>query len=338
MKFRLLLYGGLCAALGLCAWLVLSHQRTRTLPPVAVQTAPAPVATPARTTPAAPSYAWHPLAETNTNAPDQEEMDQLVALIVNSAADYPARLNAAKQLPARLSAAALKQLYTFLQQSDPADAKQLNQVLKNEVMDYLCDLAPPPEGLLALLSQIYQDHGQDEVIRDYAVQHVVAFYQQAGGDAGMDTQEQKLELATARELLWSATTETDDSIGGTALLGLLHLSQQGWSGVDAQQLATTALKVAGDGGAGELARITALQVCGSLNTGDALAVVLGAVQSGGTLSIQISALGALGALGGKDQIPLLNSIIQNGNDRLVLPAQHALSQINLRLKQAAKNS
>jgi len=96
--------------------------------------------------------------------------------------------------------------------------------------------------------------------------------------------------------------------------------------------------MAGPATSGELTRITAIQVCAQLNVQDALPVIQAAVQNGQTMTVRISAIGALGSLGGAEVIPLLNSVLQGTEERLKLPAQHALNQIENRLQTQAKSS
>jgi HEAT repeat protein len=255
-----------------------------------------------------------------------------VKAIIDDNTGFQQRRQAVLALGKKLSDADREALYDFLRQHSSADGRQPEQVLKNELMNALCQMQPPPTGLRDLLTQLYQDSSQDLVLRDYAVQHLTAFYQQMGAAVGVEAQAQAEDLAQTRQTLWSALNDTDTSIAGTALLGLSQLSQAGWPGFDPNQIGAAALKMAGDSGAGELARITALQVCASLGTKDALPVILNAAQQGDTVPVQISAIAALGALGDAGEIPFLNRLLQGTNDRLRLPAQHALSQINARSK------
>jgi hypothetical protein len=105
-------------------------------------------------------------------------------------------------------------------------------------------------------------------------------------------------------------------------------------GLDQNKIAEAALNLAGNSSVSELTEITALQVCASLNVKDALSVVLGAAQQGQSDPVKISAIGALGSLGGSDQVPFLNSVLQGSDDRLKPAAQGALNQIQQRLRQS----
>jgi hypothetical protein len=250
----------------------------------------------------------------------------VIQKIVDPRADYKERLNAISSLSNHLTEVDWGELQLFLLKPDPMDKDQLGQVIKNQLLDVLCALNPPPNGLGDVLTKMYQDHQQDDVIRDYAVQHLAAYYEQ------ITTQHNSAKIQQAvQNVLWEAVNETSDSIGGTALLALKRLSQE-YAGFDQKRMAATALRMAGDYNAGELSHITAFQVCAQLGTTDALPVVLQAAQNGETVSVRISAVGALGSLGGADQIPFLNQLLQSGEERLQPAAHRALTQITLQQK------
>jgi hypothetical protein len=257
---------------------------------------------------------------------------------VDDQAGYDLRLAAIETIAGKLDDADREALYAFLRHKSGQDDVQLEQVVKNRLMDVLCALNPPPPGLLDLLTQIHHDPDQNVVLRDYAVQHVAAFYQQMEIATDVDPQDKSNGLAAARKILWDALTETNSSIAGTALLGLTRLARENPEAFDPRQIAGVAEQMAGPATSGELTRITAIQVCAQLNVQDALPVIQAAVQNGQTMTVRISAIGALGSLGGAEVIPLLNSVLQGTEERLKLPAQHALNQIENRLQTQAKSS
>jgi hypothetical protein len=285
-----------------------------------------PVATASRPVPATvlPSVSVPALAQSSP------ELSAVVKTILDGTG-YREREKALQGLTGKLTDADRGALYDFLRQHDSADDRQLGQVLKNDLMNVLCQMEPPPQGLRELLSQIYQDGSQNIVLRDYALQHMAAFYRQMASASGVDDQAD--ELKQAQSTLWGALANTDSSMAGTALLGLSQLSQQGWPGFEQDKISAAALKLAGESTAGELTRITAFQVCASLGNKDALPAVQAAAQQGETIPVQISAIAALGTLGGSEQIPFLNGVLEGNIDRLKLPAQHALGRIEQRLQQ-----
>jgi hypothetical protein len=255
-----------------------------------------------------------------------------IQTIADRNASYRTRLSACRSLSGPLTDADWAALKPFLLKPDGLDHGQLGQVIKNKLMDVLCSLNPPPAGLGEVLTAMYQDRGQDGVIRDYAVQHMTAYYEQLAVQDDSADARQDVE-----NVLWQAVNETYSSIGGTALLALKRLAQE-YPGLDQGKIAATALQMAQDNNVNELTHITAFQICAQLGTANALPIVAAAAKNGETIPVRLSAIGALGLLGGPEQLPYLNSVLAGTDDRLKLAAQHALQQITLRqASPAAKN-
>ena len=277
------------------------------------------------------------LTSSHLNHPygDLNAVSSAVRLIVDEQADYNARLAAIHEAITHLSDADRQALYTFLLQQSSLDGNQHGHVLKNMLMDGLCALNPLPTGLGDVLTGIYQDKSQNVVLRDYAVQHMVAFCEQM--EKTPDNGTKQNDLSKVQGVLWKALNETDSSIAGSALLGLELLSKE-QSGFDRNRIAKAALQLAGDKDTGELARITAFQVCAQTGLKDALPLLEQAAQQGQSIPIRISAIGALGTMGNAQAVPLLNTLLNGTEERLKLPAQHALAQIEFKQLQARATS
>ncbi len=252
-----------------------------------------------------------------------------VQKIVDRNGRYEERLQAIHLLSAHLSGADWAALQPFLLQPDQLDRGQLEQVIKNRLLDILCAQSPPPAGLGEILAQIYHDPRQNEVIRDYAVQHLAAYYEQI-----LEQPNDAPARQAVQDVLWEAVNEAGGSVGGTALLALKRISQL-TDAVDPVRVAKTALQLANAGSANELSHITAYQVCAQLGATEALPVVLQAAQNGETMAVRLSAIGALGLLGGPDQMAFLNAVLAGPEERLKPAAQHALNQIANRQTQPA---
>ena len=194
--------------------------------------------------------------------------------------------------------------------------------LRNEMMDKLVQQAALPPGLSDLLVAIYHDPAQDVVMRDYAVQHMAPAYERVSDQ----------EKANLRDTLWQATGETDTSIAGTALLALLDVvGPIASSGDDAAanhaRLADTAFKLAADDHCGELARITAVQVCGRMQIEQALPVLEQLAQTAPSIPLRIAATAALGDIGGTEAVQLLQRLAESPEPRQALAAQSALVRL-----------
>jgi hypothetical protein len=142
-----------------------------------------------------------------------------------------------------------------------------------------------------------------------------------------------VQQALLRGALWQATDETDSSVAGTALLGLLSIGQAD-SLVDGERLANTALKLAADDRCGELTRITAVQVCGRMGVRQSLPVVEQLTQQSPSISLRIAATAALGDYAinvGKGESAeaanLLKRIAESSDPRQGLAAESALRRI-----------
>lgn len=263
---------------------------------------------------------------------DLETLSPAIRPIVDEQAGYLARLSSARKGMTKLSDADRQGLYAFLLQRSPLDEGQQGHVLKNELLNALCALNPPPAGLGSLLAQMYRDRNQNVVLRDYAVQHLVSFYKQIERVAETERESWRGEQAQARDVLWEALGENDSSIAGTALLGLAQLSEERPQAFDRERIGAAALQLSGQG-AGELTRIAALQVSARLGINDARPVLMQTAQQGQSIPLRISAIGALGVLGDAQAVPLLNGFLEGPEERLRLPARRALQQIQLKERQ-----
>jgi|GEM_PF-1914731 len=243
----------------------------------------------------------------------------VIEIIVDDQAPYQKRLPAMDQL-GPMSENDWEQLKKYLLTPNSQDQIQQNQILKNRLLDVLCAMNPPPSELGDVLIQMYQDQKQVEVLRDYAVQHMSAYYEQVS---------QTINAAAIQDVLWQATSETSDTIGGTALLALQRLSDE-YPNFDKNKIASTALQMAQNLASTEPAQITSYQVCAQLNVPKALPVVLAAAQGGQTVPIKMSAIAALGQMGGPEQKLFLNSILAGSEERLKPAAQASLDKITSR--------
>jgi HEAT repeat protein len=216
-------------------------------------------------------------------------------------------------------------LQKYLLKPDAADENPQTRAAKNHLLDVLCAMNPPPAGFADTLIRIYRNHEQNDALRDYAVQHLAAYYEQVAGQPNSAH-----DLEVVQQVLWEAVKERGGSIRGTALLALKRLSQQYAAAFDQSQVATTALQMAADNFSGEATHITAYQVCAQLKVADSLPILLQAAEKGESISVRMSAIGSLGLLGGPEQIPYLESVVNGAEERLKPAARHALEQIKAR--------
>jgi hypothetical protein len=235
---------------------------------------------------------------------------------------FAERVKMVRALNADLKPNEVQAFYAYLlapAQSSTGE-RQGENWLRNVILDKLVEQSNPSADLPAVLVSIYQNQEQDIVMRDYAVQHMNPAYPRAN-------EEEKTALSRA---LWQATEETDSSIAGTALLALNDLARN-HPEFNRDQIAQTALKLAGDEHCGELARITAVQLCGQKQVTQAATLVLQLAQSASSMPLRIAAIAALGDLGDQDAETFLQGIAAGGEDRLKPAAQTALKRLEKRL-------
>jgi hypothetical protein len=256
---------------------------------------------------------------------------------------FAERVSAVRVIKTELTEQEVEAFHRYLQTpaKDSQDPVGENW-LRNVMLDEIVQQAVLPRGFSDLLVAIYQDTAQDVVARDYAVQHMAPVYERVSA-----SEQAKLQAA-----LWQATTETDTSIAGTALLALLGVV--GGSGsvlidsgadatervppVDKVRLAQTALKLAANDRCGELARITAVQVCGRMAVEQALPVVQQLAQEAQSMPLRIAATAALGDFRVPAATNLLVGLAESSDPRQALAAQSALRRFTVNSSMLAKRA
>lgn len=240
------------------------------------------------------------------------------------------RVRAIRALGSNLSAEEFESLYNYVLVPSHVDSReQRNEYwLRNEIMDKLAGQEAVPAGLADVMAKVFQDRQQGTVMRDYAIQHIPPIY------ARVSAEEQEGLRAT----MWRGAGETDSSIAGTSLLALLKISRELAStptadgALDDQakervRLEQAALRLASDEQCGELARITAVQICGRLGVEPALSVVGRLAQGAPSIPLRIASIAALGDIGGEQAEALLQQLAQDPEVRLVPATRSALRRL-----------
>ncbi len=243
--------------------------------------------------------------------------------------NFWARLAAVHQLDKNLNHQECQALYKLVR-TKPAPNRSFasdDHVLKNDILDVLCRQAVPPTDLGNVLTEICRDSEQETVMRDYALQHLVVWLERlrpSGSSAS-----EPMSATRFFEVFWDTMSETNSSIAGTALLGLRRLAAS-YPTLDRQRIARMALRLVEQEDTGELSRITAIQVCAEGGVHEALPAVLGVARYASTTALQISAVAALGSLGGAEEVPFLKALATNGPIRLRPAARTALLRMEHR--------
>jgi len=234
--------------------------------------------------------------------------------------DFFGRLEAVKRLGNSLKEEERQALIDFLRTYQEEGVRERRGVLKNDIILVLKKQLRFPADLEGTLMEIFQDPQQDPVVRDYALQHLSTMYERATAKD------------TIKQLLWDGLNEVETSIAGSALLALERWHGLG-AGIEQSQLELAALQLARNQNASELSRITAIQVCAHLKLKEVLSTVVSLVQSKTSLPLQISAVAALGELGGADNRQILETLSLSAGARIQPAAQLALRRLNQHLGQ-----
>jgi hypothetical protein len=220
-----------------------------------------------------------------------------------------------------LSPAECRALAEFV--ADPTSDENLERMasIKNSVMNILARQENLPDRWERLLQRLVEDESQHAVIRAYALQHLFAWYEEQPG-SGVDRAELRAVGRTFREM----ADHSEGSIAATALLGLCHLAGRD-PAVDAGQVAEKARAILEAPERDPLLEITAFQVAALLNQTDDLVRALEVAQSGPTIASRVSAVAAVGALGGRDELPMLERLMDDPNASVRVAARAAIARL-----------
>lgn len=202
------------------------------------------------------------------------------------------------------------QAYAFLRLPHSGDAWEAVQ--KNNLMNVLREQVLPPPGLAALLAEMVASESLSLTVRDYALQHLVAFYPRG--------EDQRIIIDTIR----SALGQVQTSMAGTAMLGLRRLDPVDNS-ITPDEVRAAARSIALNERAGELARLTAIRLCGEFGMEEVLPEVRSIVLHEKKTLLRVAAIGALGELGGRKDEALLTPFVDGNQSVLRNAAETALA-------------
>jgi len=177
---------------------------------------------------------------------------------------------------------------------------------------------------------MYKDKSHDAVWRNYTIQFLAPYYEKrwpAGSAVNMADPERQAILDT----LWEALLEKDGPIAGTALIGVELLSRT-HSEIDKGRMRKAACDLALDDACGVESRIAAIQICGMIDSREALPTVRTLAQAGEVTPLRIASIAALGRLGSSDDEDLLQSLAAGSEQYPRKAAEAALKRLRKRLK------
>lgn len=192
--------------------------------------------------------------------------------------------------------------------------------VKNDLLDKLIAQKSMPPGLGEQIVEMYRNKGNDQLWRDYCVQHMTLYHWARWPDGKAPRDDKEAEAI--RAALWEAVEETDGTIAATALLGLERLSRTDKL-IDRARVESKALIYAGGASYPSITRTTALQVCAEMGLKEILPAARLVARDAKEPALRNSAIAAIGRLGSLDDVSLLEKISADSHDPLVKKAAAA---------------
>ncbi len=193
--------------------------------------------------------------------------------------------------------------------------------LKNEVLNVLGHDDSARVQLARVLISVARNDSQDVVLRDYAVQHLVACARAAQNNKAI------LHTTIAPVLRGFVTART--SLAGTAILGL-HRMDEAESEMERQDIDRLALELAADDGVAPDIRMTAIQVCANRHLESVIPIAEAALQNSTSTGLRMSSIAALGMLGTERHIAMLTAL-QTSDSALKPAISEALRRLQIRI-------
>ncbi|MEO0511221.1 MAG: hypothetical protein AAF065_15330 [Verrucomicrobiota bacterium] len=241
---------------------------------------------------------------------------------------YAVRIAAAHALPEDLTPVELgivRESILLGAQPEGLGYRQWHALFNDTLNALVLEQSRPVAQLPELLRTIIAEGERDPVIRDYALQHLLAFAEHRMGP------QERLALL---EALWPGLAGSADqaqTLPGTYLLALTHAQgQAGWPGKETT--AARAWEVLQNEQTHVLTRITALQICGKLGYPGALP--LSREIAGGRdahMTLRTAAIATIGDLGGASELDFLNDLHSRTPARLRVAIEAARTRIDSRL-------
>ena len=207
-------------------------------------------------------------------------------------------------------------LLEFLARKSSDDSLPADQLvaLKNEVVNKLKNQERDPVELIRALVAMFGDVTQDEVWRDYCIQHLGTLYKAAEG----------ADREAVKKLFLQATDLKQGSIPGTALIALAN---NAGSDIASQAVAAKAIVIAEDVLYGDAARITALQIAAKQNDARILSVARETAFGSVSAPLRVSAIAVLGMMGDKTDLTKLEPLASSTDIRLRTAATAAVKKL-----------
>ena len=150
------------------------------------------------------------------------------------------------------------------------DSETLSEL--NQLMDELLDLPTIPSDYGETMAALYRDKAQDDITRDFAVQHIGLYAQALNRSGAYDPDSE--DARQCRAALLDAAGETRTIIAAAAFRALSDVSAFDPL-IDGKRLDAMLVSCASDTEADPAARVMAVQLCGERGVASALPALKG---------------------------------------------------------------
>lgn len=272
-----------------------------------------------------PQITAAPVPAADTDASVEDTLVTLRRIVGTEPASIGERLKAVHGLGPSLTRNPIAILTVFLKQPPPATESNLEgwRALKNDLLNVLRHQTSPPSGLTDLLIAMHRDPAQDRVLRDYALQHLVVWYEQGAPDSPDGRGKIRAVLQEA--------AQGNDSLAGTALLGLHRLSASDSEG-EAPPINDLALNLVRSAATDPAARITAVAICAERGLVEALPDIATLADSTASEPLRLAATTALRRLGALARAHQNPSLAGQDNTPVASPVRLARQPMALKLQ------
>jgi hypothetical protein len=232
------------------------------------------------------------------------------------------RLSLVNSLPRNLSSEDKQALYYYLKYEK---SNRDTHCMKNDMLNILRDQKTPPAELTDVMLDLFYDKSQDIVVRSYALQHMRPWY--------MD---EKMQDPAVKQAFYDGLEETENEIAGVALLALKYLSEHD-ENFDKNYISSKASEIASNEGTYILTRISAVGVCGKMDSTEALPTIRDLSNNASNpVNLRISAIASLGEIGDQSDMATLESIASSGKRPFSTAARTALNKLRKNINNIEK--
>ncbi|NQZ56244.1 MAG: hypothetical protein HRT88_02075 [Lentisphaeraceae bacterium] len=261
-------------------------------------------------------------------------VEALVGL--NEKTDFKARMQALGELSKKLSEYDIKALVAFLKTQYTSELNMepiyYNSV-KNDALQLLLTQEERIDGIGAVLVEMANDTSYGDMWRDYSLQFIPDYYQQAYDVDLLYSSDVSQERDDLLSTLWNFAEDKRANSSATALIALESLAQN-YREIEKSRIVETAMDIVNDGTTPIGARISAMRLAidkevqadkgASDYFGENVRII---AQTGENIVLRMSAVKTPGEIGNTDDVEFLEGLLGHKDKIMVKVAEAALGKL-----------